>query len=88
MQGHLPNFRIKELELVTEHFIERADDSRVEQMYLNPKYMKIKYGKYEKMRFGAAHTHRRNVVKPIIAAMRESVKYIYIVFLLLHFFLL
>ena len=28
------------------------------------------------MRFGAAHTPRRNMVKPIIAAMRESVKYI------------
>ena len=27
------------------------------------------------MRFGAAHTPRRNMVKPIIAAMRESVKY-------------
>ena len=49
-------------------------------MYLNPKYMKIKYGKYEKMRFGAAHTPRRNMVKPIIAAMRESVKYMSCIF--------
>ena len=31
-------------------------------MYLNPKYMKIKYGKNEKMRFGAVHTPRRNMV--------------------------
>ena len=27
-------------------------------MYLNPKYMKIKYEKYEKMRFAVRHTHR------------------------------
>ena len=51
-------------------------------MYLNPKYMKIKYGKYEKMRFGAAHTPRQNMVKPIIAAMRERVKYKSCIFVL------
>ena len=32
------------------------------------------------MRFGAAHTPRRNMVKPIIAAMRESVKYMSCIF--------
>ena len=37
------------------------------------------------MRFGAAHTPRRNMVKPIIAAMRESVKYISCIFFA-HFF--
>ena len=46
-------------------------------MYLNPKYIKIKYGNMKKMPFSGAHTPRRNMVKPMIAAMRESVKYIY-----------
>ena len=45
------------------------------------------------MRFGAAHTPRKNMVKPIIAAMRESVKYISCIFfpatsISLSFFLL